>query len=105
LRGTIDPRPASFRIDATLEGVDLARYKGLTPWIDGVVRGRVEGTMTLDGGGRGALAAAGPIVLRIPGLTLEGTKIRGITVPDLHFGDVHLTGAAKSGRLEISELV
>jgi len=105
LRGTIDPRPASFRVDATLAGVDLARYKGLTPWIEGAVRGRIDAAVALDGAGRGALAAAGPVTLRIPGLALEGTKIRGITVPDLHFGDVHLTGAVKNGRFEISEFI
>jgi type II secretion system protein N len=105
LRGTFDPRPASFRIDAALEGVDLSRYTGLRPWLEGAVRGRLEATIALDGGGRGAAAAAGPVRLRIPGLTLEGTKVRGITVPDLHFTEVHLTGALKSGRLEISEIV
>jgi type II secretion system protein N len=105
LRGTIDPRPASFRVDAALEGVDLARYTGLRPWLDGTVRGRLEGTVGLDGAGRGPAAATGSIALRIPGLTLEGTKVRGITVPDLHFGDVHLTGTVKNGRLEIGEIV
>ena len=35
LRGTIDPRPASFGVDATLEAVDLSRYTGLRPWVEG----------------------------------------------------------------------
>ena len=105
LRGRIDPRPGSFHVDATLEGVDLARYTGLRPWLEGTVRGRLEATVAIDGAGRGALAATGPVALRIPGLTLEGAKVLGITVPDLHFNDVHLTGTVKNGRLEISELV
>lgn len=105
LRGVVDPRPASFAVNATLEGVDLSRYTGARPWLDGRLRGRLEGTVTLDGGGRGAAAAAGSVVLRIPGLTLEGAKIRGITVPDLHFTDVHANGTVKNARLEIDELV
>jgi type II secretion system protein N len=105
LRGVVDPRPASFRIDATLEGVDLSRYTGARPWLDGRLRGRVEGTLALDGGGRGPAAATGTVALLIPGLTLESAKIRGITVPDLHFGDVHVNGNVKNARLEIAELV
>lgn len=105
MHATIDPRPASFRVDATLDGIDLARYTGLRPWVEGVVRGQVAGVVALDGGGRGPAAATGTVTLKVPGLALEGAKVRGITVPDLHFGDVHLTGAVKNGRLEISELV
>lgn len=105
LRGVVDPRPASFRVDATLEGVDLARYTGARPWLDGSLRGRLEGALLLDGAGRGAAAATGTITLHVPGLTLEGGKVRGITVPDLHFADVHLNGSVKNGRLEITELV
>ncbi len=105
LRGVVDPRPASFRVDATLEGVDLSRYTGARPWLDGRLRGRLEGTVALDGAGRGPAAAGGTVALRIPGLTLESAKIRGITVPDLHFADVHLNGTVKNARLEVSELV
>ncbi len=105
LRGTVDPRPAGFRIDARLEDVDLARYTGLRPLVDGQLRGRVQAAVKLDGGGRGPAAAGGDVELRIPGLAIESAKIRGITVPDLHFGDVHLTGTVKNGRLEIGELV
>jgi type II secretion system protein N len=105
LRATIDPRPASFHVDAMVEGVELARYTGFRPWVEGTVRGRAEAVVALDGGGRGPAAATGTVTLRIPGLTLEGAKVRGITVPDLHFSDVHLTGSVKNGRLEISELL
>jgi len=105
LRGSLDPRPASFAVNATLTDVDLARYTGLRPWLDGTLRGRLEGTVTLDGGGRGPAAANGDVHLRIPGLALEGGKIRGITVPDLHFTDVHANGTVKNGRMEIEELV
>ncbi len=105
LRGSLDPRPASFAVNATLAGVDLARYTGLRPWLDGTLRGHVEGTVTLDGGGRGPTAVNGELHLRIPGLALEGGKIRGITVPDLHFTDVHANGTVKNGRMEIDDLV
>jgi type II secretion system protein N len=105
LRGWIDPRPATFAVNATLAEVDLARYTGLRPWLDGTLRGHLEGNVTLDGGGRGPAAASGDVHLRIPGLALEGTKIRGITVPDLHFTDVHANGTVKNGRMEIEELV
>jgi type II secretion system protein N len=105
LHGTVDPRAASFRVDATLDGVDLARYTGLRPLVDGTVRGRLEAAVALDGAGRGPAAATGSVTLRLPGLALEGTKVGGITIPDLHFSDVHLNGAAKNGRLEISEFV
>jgi type II secretion system protein N len=105
LRGVVDPRPASFAVNAMLEGVDLSRYTGARPWLDGRLRGRLEGTVALDGAGRGPAAAAGTVVVRIPGLTLEGAKIRGITVPDLHFTDVHANGTVKNARLEIDELV
>ena len=104
LRGVVDPRPAYFAVNATLEGVDLARYTGLRPWVDGSIRGRLEGAVALDGGGRGPAAATGTVRLRIAELTLEGTKIRGITVPDLHFTDVHLNGTVKGGRLEVEEM-
>jgi type II secretion system protein N len=104
LRGVIDPRPAHFAVNATLEGVDLARYTGLRPWVDGSIRGRLEGVVALDGGGRGPAAATGTVKLRIAGLTLEGAKIRGITAPDLHFNDVHANGTVKNGRLEIDDL-
>jgi len=105
LRGTVDPRPAGFRIDARLDDVDLARYTGLRPLVDGRLRGRVQAAVKLDGGGRGPAAAGGDVELRIPGLAIESAKIRGITVPDLHFGDVHLIGTVKNGRFEITELV
>lgn len=105
LHGVVDPRPASFAVNATLEGVDLSRYTGARPWLDGRLRGRLEGAVALDGAGRGPAAATGTVALRVPGLTLEGGKIRGITVPDLHFADVHVNGTVKNARLEIHELV
>ncbi len=105
LRGSFDPRPASFAVDATLAGVDLARYGGLRQWLDGSLHGTLEGTIALDGGGRGAAAANGTVRLRAGGLALEGGKIRGITVPDLHFTDVHVNGTVKNGRLEVDEFV
>jgi type II secretion system protein N len=105
LRGSIDPRPASFVVAATLDGVDLARYGGLRPWLDGSLRGKLEGAIALDGGGRGPAAANGTVRLRVGGLALEGGKIRGITVPDLHFTDVHVNGTVKNGRLEVDEVV
>lgn len=105
LRGTIDPRPDRFAVDAALSGVDLSRYTGLRSWVEGTVRGRLEGAVTLDGGGRGLAAATGAVRLRIADLVIEGTKVRGITVPDLHFTDVHLNGTVKNGRLEIGEMI
>lgn len=105
LRGTLDPRPDRFAVDATLSGVDLARYTGLRPWVDGTLRGRLEGAVALDGGGRGIAAATGTVRLRVAELVIEGTKVRGITVPDLHFSDVHLNGTVKNGRLEIGEMI
>ncbi len=104
-RGTIDPRPDRFAVDATLAGVDLSQYTGLRPWLDGPVRGRIDGSVVLDGGGRGLAAATGSVRLHIAELVLEGTKVRGITVPDLHFDDVHVNGTVKSGRLELGEIV
>lgn len=105
LSGTVDPRPERLRVNASLTGVDLARYTGLRPWLDGTLRGRLEGAVALDGGGRGLGAATGDVQLRVAGLTLESAKVRGITVPDLHFTDVHLNGTVKNGRLEIGEIV
>lgn len=104
LRGTIDPRPATFRVDATLAGLDLARYTGLRTWVEGTVRGRLDGTVALDGAGRGPAAATGAVELRVPGLALEGVKVSGIVIPDLHFGEVHATGTVKNSRLEIEEI-
>jgi type II secretion system protein N len=105
LRGTIDPRSASFRVDAAVAEVDLARWTGVRTWVEGSLRGRLQARVTLDGDGRGPAAATGDVAIALPGLALEGGKIRGITVPDLHFGDVHLTGTVKNGRLEVAELV
>ncbi|MCC6848522.1 MAG: type II secretion system protein GspN [Deltaproteobacteria bacterium] len=104
LRGTVDPRPGRLRVDATLSGVDLARYAGLRPWLEGVMRGRLEGSVALDGGGRGLPGAAGDVRLRIAGLAFEGAKVRGITVPELHFADVHLTGTVTNGRLTVADI-
>lgn len=104
LRGTIDPRPQRLRVDATLAGVDLGRYAGLRSWLEGALRGRLEATLALDGGGRGLPGASGGVGVRIAGLALEGAKVRGIVVPDLHFRDVRLDGTVKSGRFEIEEI-
>ena len=104
LRGVVDPRPGSFRLDATVEGVDLARYPWWRTWFEGAVRGRVDGVVSVTGDARGP-AAAGTVALKIPGLALEGIRVQGYGVPDLHFTDVHLDGTVKNGRLEVSELV
>jgi type II secretion system protein N len=91
-------------LDATLEGVDLARYPLWRTWFDGAVRGRVDGTVSVVGDARSP-AAAGTIALKVPGFALEGIKVNGYGVPDLHFSDVHLDGTVKNGRLEVTELV
>jgi type II secretion system protein N len=105
MRAVVDPRPGSFQVNGTIEGVDLGRYSGLRPWVEGAVRGRLDAVVALDGAGRGPASANGTVGLKIPGLTLEGVKVRGITVPDLHFGDVHLNGTVKNGRVEVNDLV
>jgi type II secretion system protein N len=47
----------------------------------------------------------GALDLRATGLALEDGKIRGITVPPLHFPNVHVAATVDAGRLQIRELV
>jgi type II secretion system protein N len=105
LSGTVDLRPAAFAIDARLAGVDVGRYAGLRLFMEGTLRGRIDGELALQGNAEKPATTTGQISLRAGDLALEGGKIRGITVPDLHFPEVRLAGDVKRGRLELGDVV
>src|SRR6185295_20404864 len=64
-----------------------------------------EGTTELHGDPSLPTSTNGHVDLRAVDVALEGGKIRGITVPDLHFPELHLAGTVKAGRLELEQLV
>ena len=104
LTALVDPRPAAFHVRATLASVDVGRYGGRRLFTEGRLSGRVDGTIELRGDARKPSTTNGQVELRGVGLAVEGGKVRGITVPDLHFPELRLAGAVKAGRLELSEL-
>src|SRR6185503_2466869 len=89
---TTDVRPDAFALDAELAHVDLSRYSGLRLFLDGTLQGRVDGNISVAGAVTKPTTTAGKIDLRVTGLALDGGKVQGITVPDLHFTDVHAAG-------------
>jgi type II secretion system protein N len=104
LAATVDLRPADFEVSAVLGDVDVARYAGLRLFMEGVLRGRLGGTVELRGDARKPAAMNGHIELRAAGLALEGGSIRGIAVPALHFSELRIAGTVRNGRLELSDL-
>jgi type II secretion system protein N len=104
VRATVDLGPDAFDVDGTLADVDAGRYAGLRLWMDGTLAGRVGGTVVLRGDPRKPTSTNGQVALTIAGLAVEGGKIQGITVPDLHFPEVRLAGTVKGGRLDLGDL-
>jgi type II secretion system protein N len=104
LTAVVDPRPAAFHVRVALASVDVGRYGGLRLFMEGRLSGRVDGTIELRGDARKPSTTNGQVELRAAGLAVEGGKVRGITVPDLHFTELRLAGAMKAGRLELGEL-
>jgi type II secretion system protein N len=102
---TADVRPDAFAVDAELARVDVSRYAGLQLFMDGTLQGRIDGKIALAGAPSKPATTAGRIDLRVADLALEGGKVQGVTVPDLHFPELHAAAAIKAGRLDIGELV
>jgi type II secretion system protein N len=104
LAGTLDLRPAALALDAGLEGVDLARWSGLARLAEGAARGRVSGRIALSGDPARPTTLNGGFELRAADLALEGAKVRGIAVPDLHFAELRIVASVTSGRVDLTEL-
>ena len=105
LDGRVDLRPGVFALDATARDLDVARYAGLRLFMEGTLRGRVDGTIALASADRRPGATEGTVALDVTELAVEGGKVRGITVPDLSFAEVRLAGTIRGGRLEVTDLV
>ncbi len=101
---TVDLRPDAYAIDARFANLDVGRYAGLRLFMEGTLRGRVEGEVTVQGNAAKPATTNGRIGLRAARLALEGGKLRGITVPDLHFPEVRIAGEVKKGRLELGDV-
>lgn len=98
--GTVQPGGG---LDVKWDSLGLAEYTRLTRLVEGTWSGDVSGEVTLRGmGDVRALEGAGKVSVRKAALT-QG-KIRGFTVPDLHFasGDGEFT--VGGGRVEVRQL-
>ncbi len=104
LDATVDLRPEAFSVSAALDDVDARGYTGLAPVLEGRLEGALDGIVELRGDTRRPPTMSGEIDLRAVGFVLENGKIRGITVPNLHFPETHLAGSVKGGRLEFDDL-
>ncbi len=104
LDGTVDLRPEAYALRATLANVDVARYAGLRLFLEGALHGRIDGSIELAGNAARPTSTSGSVDLRAADLALEGGKVQGITVPDLHFPELRLEGTVKGGRLDLGEV-
>jgi len=86
-------------------GLDLARYRLLSRSLDeGQVVGRLSGTVTFEvrPANLGSGQAAGELEIRSGGLV--AAKVKGFTIPDLHFPLMTTKFVLKGDRLELQEL-
>ncbi len=104
LEGTLDPRPESFDIDARVTGLDLSRYGGLAHFSGGTLRGRLNLAVALIGDRTAPTTLNGQVSLTGVGIGLEGLDVRGVVVPDLHFGQLQVGGTVTDGRVDITQL-
>ena len=104
LDGNVDLRSDAFAAHAALAHVDVARYSSLRLFMEGTLAGRIDGTLELAGSAGKPASTTGRIDLRATDLALEGGKIQGITVPDLHFPELRLEGVVKGGRLDLGDV-
>jgi len=104
IEGTLDPRPESFDIDARVVGLDLSRYAGLGHFSGGTLRGRLNLTVTLAGDRTAPTTLNGQLALTGLEIGLEGLDLRGVVVPDLHFGQLQVGGTVTNGRIDITQL-
>ncbi len=102
--GTVDLRPDGFAVRTALANVDVGRYAGLRLFMEGTLQGRVDGSIELAGNAVRPTSTSGRIDLHAADLALEGGKVQGVTVPDLHFPELRLEGTIKSGRLELGDV-
>ncbi len=104
LDGTVDLRPDAFAVHAALANLDVARYAGLRLFMEGTLRGRIDGSLELAGNATKPTSTSGRVDLRATDLALEGGKVWGITVPDMHFPELRLEGVVKGGRLDLGDV-
>jgi type II secretion system protein N len=104
LDATTDLGAEAFDVHAKVSALDVARYAGLRLFMEGTLQGHVNGSVELSGNPTKPMTTNGTIDLRATDLALEGGKVRGITVPDLHFPELRLGGTIKAGRVELPDL-
>ena len=104
IEGSLDPGPESFDIDARLSGLDLSRYAGLAHFSGGTLRGRLNLTVALAGDRTVPTTLNGHVAATGIGIALEGLDLRGVVVPDLHFGQLQVGGTVTDGRIDITQL-
>jgi type II secretion system protein N len=104
LGGTADLDPEAYDIEAKFSALDVARYAGLRLFLDGTLQGQVNGSVALTGNLTKPATTSGQVDLRATDVALEGGKLRGIAIPDLHFPELHLVGTIKAGRVDLSDV-
>ncbi|HEY2386626.1 MAG TPA: type II secretion system protein GspN [Candidatus Binatia bacterium] len=104
LEATTDLGTDAYDVHAKVSGLDVARYAGLRLFLEGTLQGHVNGSVELSGNPTKPMTTNGTLDLRATDLALEAGKLRGITIPDLHFPELRLAGTIKSGRVELPDL-
>ncbi len=104
LDATLDLDPDAYDVRAKLASLDLGRYAGLRQFLEGTLQGRVGGSIDLAGNPTKPATTGGLVDLRGTDVALEGGRIRGVTIPDLHFPELHLAGTIKAGRVDLDDL-
>ncbi len=104
LDATTDLGPDAYDVHAKVSGLDVARYAGLRLFLEGTLQGHVSGTVALAGNPTKPASTNGVVDLRATDVALEGGKVRGITIPDLHFPELRLVGTVKAGRVDLGDV-
>ena len=104
LDATLDLDPEAYDVHAKIGALDVGRYASLGLFLDGTLQGHVNGSVELAGNPVKPATTSGQVDLRATDVALEGGKIRGVTIPDLHFPELHLAGTIKAGRVDLSDV-
>jgi type II secretion system protein N len=93
------------RISLNLRSVELGVYRPLVALFDeGQITGRLSASISMEGRGNPFRTGRGSGELTLQTGALEGAKISGFTLPDLHSCSGSAALRLREGRLEISEL-
>jgi type II secretion system protein N len=104
LDATTDLGTDAYDVHAKVSALDVGRYAGLRLFLQGTLQGHVNGTVELSGNPTKPSTTNGTVDLRATDVALEGGKVRGVTIPDLHFPELRLVGTIKAGRVELGDV-